>query len=54
MTRFSNFTNEELDAMESAFCNEKLVLLVDEIHMGSGNEINTPCYREKEKEDNNE
>ena len=31
MTRFSNFTDEELDAMESAFCNEGLVYLVDEI-----------------------
>lgn len=31
MTRFSNFTNEELDAMESAFCNEGLKSLVFEI-----------------------
>ena len=31
MTRFSNFTDEELDAMESAFCNEGLGYLVDEI-----------------------
>lgn len=31
MTRFSNFTDEELDAMESAFCNEGLTYLVDEI-----------------------
>lgn len=31
MTRFSNFTDEELDAMESAFCNEGLGFLVDEI-----------------------
>ena len=31
MTRFSNFTDEELDAMESAFCNEGLIYLVDEI-----------------------
>jgi hypothetical protein len=25
------FTDEELDAMESAFCNERLIYLVDEI-----------------------
>ena len=31
MTRFSNFTDEELDAMESAFCNEGLGYLVEEI-----------------------
>lgn len=31
MTRFSMFTDDELDAMESAFCNERLTLLVDEI-----------------------
>lgn len=31
MTRFSNFTDEELDAMESAFCNEGLGFLVDEV-----------------------
>lgn len=31
MTRFNMFTNEELDAMESAFCNEGLKHLVDEI-----------------------
>lgn len=33
MTRFNNFTDEELDAMESAFYNERLMLLVDEIRM---------------------
>ena len=33
MTRFSNFTDEELNAMEEAFCNEGLKYLVDEIHM---------------------
>ena len=33
MTRFSTFTDEELDAMESAFCNERLINLVDEIRM---------------------
>lgn len=31
MTRFNLFTNDELDAMESAFCNEGLKYLVDEI-----------------------
>lgn len=31
MTRFSTFTDEELDAMESAFCNEGLRFLVEEI-----------------------
>lgn len=31
MTRFSMFTDEELDSMESAFCNEGLTYLVDEI-----------------------
>lgn len=31
MTRFNMFTEEELDAMESAFCNEGLTYLVDEI-----------------------
>ena len=31
MTRFNMFTDEELDAMESAFCNEGLIYLVDEI-----------------------
>lgn len=31
MTRFSMFTDEELDAMEEAFCNERLKHLVDEI-----------------------
>lgn len=31
MTRFSNFTDEELDAMEEAFCNEGLKSLVFEI-----------------------
>ena len=31
MTAFSMFTDEELDAMESAFCNEGLTYLVDEI-----------------------
>ena len=31
MTRFSDFTDEELDAMESAFCNEGLGYLVGEI-----------------------
>jgi len=31
MTRFNMFTDEELDAMESAFCNEGLTWLIDEI-----------------------
>lgn len=31
MTRFSIFTDEELDAMESAFCNEELKYLVYEV-----------------------
>ena len=31
MTRFNMFIDEELDAMESAFCNEGLKHLVDEI-----------------------
>lgn len=31
MTRFSAFTDDELNAMESAFCNEGLSLLVEEI-----------------------
>lgn len=31
MTRFSDFTNEELDVMEEAFCNERLKHLVDEV-----------------------
>lgn len=31
MTRFSMFTDEELDAMESAFCNEGIKSLVFEI-----------------------
>ena len=35
MTRFSNFTDEELDAMESAFCNEGLKYLVEEMNFGS-------------------
>ena len=31
MTRFSNFTDDELDMMEEAFCNEGLKYLVDEV-----------------------
>jgi hypothetical protein len=42
MTRFSNFTDEELDAMESAFCNEGLGYLVEEIRMERR-------YRERQK-----
>ena len=33
MTRFSNFTDDELDAMEAAFCNEGLGYLVDEVRL---------------------
>lgn len=33
MTRFSNFTDEELETMEEAFCNEGLKYLVDEVRM---------------------
>ena len=33
MTRFSAFTDEELDAMESAFCNEGLRFLVEEVRL---------------------
>ena len=33
MTRFSMFTDEELDAMESAFCSEGLTYLVDEVRI---------------------
>lgn len=31
MTRFSMFTDAELDAMELAFCNEGLSMLVEEL-----------------------
>lgn len=31
MTRFNMFTDEELDDMEIAFCNEGLKWLVDEV-----------------------
>lgn len=31
MTGFSDFTDEELDVMEEAFCNEGLKRFVDEI-----------------------
>lgn len=31
MTRFNTFTDDELDAMEEAFCNEGLKYLVFEI-----------------------
>lgn len=33
MTRFSNFTDNELDVMEEAFCNEGLKYLVYEIRV---------------------
>lgn len=32
MTRFNMFTDDELNVMESVFCNEGLKYLVDEIH----------------------
>lgn len=31
MTRFGSFTDEELDYMESAFCNKSLKYLVEEV-----------------------
>ena len=31
MTRFNMFTDDELDMMEEAFCNEGLKYLVDEV-----------------------
>ena len=43
MTRFSMFTDEELDAMEEAFCNERLIHLVDEVRRERR-------YRERRKE----
>ena len=33
MTRFSGFTDDELDMMEEAFCNEGLRRLVSEIRV---------------------
>lgn len=33
MTRFNMFTDEELDAMEYAFCNEGLSFLVEEVRI---------------------
>ena len=35
MTRFSMFTDEELDIIEEAFCNERLKYLVDEVRRES-------------------
>ena len=40
MTRFNMFTDDELDAMESAFCNEGLKYLVDEIRIEQRNREN--------------
>lgn len=34
MTKFGMFTDEELDCMESAFCNEGLKHLVEEVRGG--------------------
>ena len=31
MTRFSNFTDEELDIMEEVLCNEGIAYLVEEV-----------------------
>ena len=42
-TRFSMFTDEELDSMEEAFCNEGLKHLVDELRRERR-------YRENRKE----
>ena len=33
MTRFSGFTDNELDCMEAAFCNEGLKYLVEEVRI---------------------
>lgn len=44
MTRFNKFTDEELDMMEEAFCNEGLKHLVSEIRMERR-------YRESEDEE---
>lgn len=53
MTRFSNFTDEELDAMEEAFCNEGLKSLVFEIRRErryrERNQNGTPLSEELEK-----
>ena len=43
MTRFNMFTDEELDSMEEAFCNERLIYLVDEVRRERR-------YREKRNE----
>ena len=45
MTRFSNFTDDELDMMEEAFCNERLIYLVDEVRRERR-------YRESRKTEN--
>lgn len=45
MTRFANFTDEELDMLEIAFCNEGLVLLVNEVRMERN-------YRQKARKKN--
>lgn len=44
MTRFSNFTDKELDAMEIAFCNEYLKWLIDEVRRER-------TYRQEKSED---
>lgn len=47
MTRFSRFSDDELDCMEIAFCNEGLKRLVEEIRM----EMNYRERQNKEKEE---
>ena len=46
MTRFSDFTDDELDMMEEAFCNEGLKYLVSEIR----EERNSRMFIETESE----
>ena len=49
MTRFNMFTDEELDAMEEAFCNEGLTYFVDEIRVEKRyREVEKKIYRESE------
>ncbi len=47
MTRFSKFSDDELECMEIAFCNEGLKWLVEEIRI----EMNHRERRNKEKEE---
>ena len=50
MTRFSEFTDDELDMMEEAFCNEGLKRLVFEIR----EERDSRMFFEAESEDRND